>query len=91
MREAPAPGTGVRPGTESTGVAIQASLKEIGTASYALHTSDSNVLEWRRGEIECGAGGDHDLPYLFALPSSWPQLCAWIKLLAKVQSGELEP
>ena len=48
-------------------------------------------LERRRREIEGGAGGDHDLPYSFALPPSMPQVLAWMRLLAKVQRGELQP
>ncbi len=48
-------------------------------------------LERRRLEQESGAGGDHDLPYTFALPPSVPQVLVWMRLLAKVQCGELEP
>jgi hypothetical protein len=35
-----------------------------------------SVLDRRRWEIEMAAGGDHDLPYSFALPLSWPQTLA---------------
>lgn len=48
-------------------------------------------LERRRFELERGAGGDHDMPYTFALPVSMPQVLAWMRLLAKVQHGELQP
>jgi hypothetical protein len=49
------------------------------------------LLDYRRLEIERGAGGDHDLPYHFAFPHVWPQAHAWIRLLVEVQRGELQP
>ena len=39
--------------------------------------------------MEWGAGGDHDLPYAFALPGSWPQVHAWLRLLVRVHRDEL--
>lgn len=48
-------------------------------------------LEKRREELEHGAGGYHDLPYRFTLPTSMPQVLAWVKLLIMVQNGELQP
>jgi hypothetical protein len=48
-----------------------------------------STLDRRRWEREMGAGGDHDLPYTFALPLSLPQTLAWIRLMARVQRGEL--
>jgi len=48
-------------------------------------------LENRRRELERGAGGDHDLPYWFTLPISMPQILAWVKLLVRVQHGDLQP
>ena len=67
------------------------------TASIATLTEPSpyessrSPLEKRREELERGAGGDHDLPYSFTLPPSMPQVLAWMRLLAKVQRGELLP
>lgn len=58
----------------STPVAIQSSL---------------STMERRRVELEMGAGGDHDKPYVFTLPVSVPQRLAWARLFVKVQSGEL--
>ena len=52
--------------------------------------SSASPLEKRREELERGAGGDHDLPYRFTLPVSIPQVLAWMRLLAKVQRGELQ-
>jgi hypothetical protein len=49
-----------------------------------------STLDRKRLEREMGAGGDHDLPYTFALPLSLPQTLAWIRLMAKVQRSELE-
>jgi hypothetical protein len=52
---------------------------------------ESNLLRQMQGESEWDTGGDHDTPYTFALPVSMPQALAWVRLLAKVQRGELEP
>ena len=51
----------------------------------------TSALEHRRGELERGSGGDHDLPYRFTRPSSMPQVLAWMKLLVRVQDGTLLP
>ena len=56
-----------------------------------LDESGVRSLEKRRTELEHGVGGDLDLPYRFNLPTSMPQVLAWVKLLAKVQNGELQP
>jgi hypothetical protein len=53
--------------------------------------SSRSSLERRREELERGAGGDHDLPYRFTVPSSLSQVLAWVKLLARVRSGDLQP
>jgi hypothetical protein len=50
----------------------------------------TNRLEIRRLELELGVLGNHDSPYMFALPTSMLQAIAWTKLLVKVQAGELE-
>jgi len=47
-------------------------------------------LESRRLELESGAGGDHDAPYRFVLPPSMPQVLVWMRLLARIQRGELQ-
>jgi len=70
------------------------------TASIAVSTTtrlDESATtapapgERNRLEHERGAGGDHDVPYHFALPLSLPQVLAWARLLGRVQRGELEP
>jgi hypothetical protein len=48
-------------------------------------------LDKRREELEYGAGGDHDLPYRFTLPTSLPQVLGWVKLLARVRQGDFQP
>jgi len=47
------------------------------------------ALERRRFELEMGAGGDHDQPYIFTLPVSIPQFRAWTRLMGQVQQGEI--
>jgi hypothetical protein len=62
--------------------------------STALGSSESlgiSSLDKQRLERECGLGGDHDTPYLFTLPTSTPQMLAWIRLQSRVQAGELQP
>ena len=55
------------------------------------YESSTDPLDKRREVLECGAGGDHDRPYSFALPLSMPQVLAWMRLLTRVQRGELQP
>jgi hypothetical protein len=50
-----------------------------------------DVLDRRRLEVELGTPGDHDTRYMFTLPTFLPQVLAWMKLLAKVQDGALQP
>lgn len=40
---------------------------------------------------ERGPGDDREIPYHFTAAHLWPQAFAWLKLLAKVRRGELEP
>jgi hypothetical protein len=55
-----------------------------------VEEKSTSVLDRRRWEREVGAGGDHDVPYTFALPLSQPQTLIWIRLMARAQRGELE-
>jgi hypothetical protein len=66
-------------------------MASIATLTELSSYESSSPLDKRREELERGAGGDHDLPYSFALPPSMPQVLAWMRLLAKVQRGELHP
>jgi hypothetical protein len=67
---------------------VQSPVPEPAPVPVAMQGSLS-ILEKRRVELEMGAGGDHDQPYVFTLPVSVPQMLAWTRLLVKVQKGEL--
>lgn len=84
-------GTRESQGMKSIAVTTAPSLYERSIAASSLNEESKSVLERRRLELEPGPGGDQDAPYTFALPASMPQVLAWIKLLAKVQRGELQP
>jgi hypothetical protein len=58
--------------------------------SPTLGERGMSPLDKRREELERGAGGDYDLPYRFTLPTSTPQVLAWVELLARVQQGDLQ-
>ena len=74
-----------------TAVAIDSSMREAHPAAYPAHTSSISLLDQRRLQMELGSGGDHDTLYSFTLPISTPQLLAWIRLLARIEAGELQP
>ena len=69
----------------------QPSVKENGKEGNGLVATGASALERRRLELERGPGGDDDVPYRFALPACLPQVLAWMRLLAKVHRGELQP
>ena len=46
------------------------------------HAGDAHPWEHRLWEIECGPGGDHDIPYTFALPASYEVVTKWLRLLS---------
>jgi hypothetical protein len=50
-----------------------------------------SMLDQKRLDIELGTEGDHDVPYSFALPFSMPQVLVWMRLMARIQRGELVP
>ena len=52
---------------------------------------DGSALEKWREELELGPGGDHDSYYCFVLPASVPQVLTWMRLMGKIQRGEIEP
>ena len=91
---------------QERGIAPRGAVREAGaggaqtnerTTSIPAHTSPTpdesgmSLLDKRREELEGGAGGDHDQPYRFTLPTSLPQVLAWVKLLARVQQGDFQP
>lgn len=84
-------GTPGNQGTAPIAVATQLSSNESSRGAQVLNERGMSSLDMRRVEFERGAGGDHDSPYTFALPLSMPQVLAWMRLLAKVHRGELQP
>jgi hypothetical protein len=75
----------------SVAVSTETRLNESSRAAHTLDERSISSLERRRLELELGTGGDHDVPYSFALSASMPQVLAWMGLLAKVHRGELQP
>jgi hypothetical protein len=67
-----------------------ASLHEINGYVVASYGRGIDSFDIKRLELETGAGGDHDHPYIFTLPSTLPQTLAWLGLMAKVQQGILQ-
>jgi hypothetical protein len=65
-------------------------LNESGRAGNGLVGGGMSALERRRLGLELGPGGDHDVPYRFVLPASLPQVFTWMRLLARIQRGELQ-
>jgi hypothetical protein len=91
---------------QARGITPRGAVKEAGVAGSPAHERRTSILaqtsptldergmselDKRREELERGAGGDHDLPYRFTLPTSTPQVLAWVKLLARVQQGDFQP
>jgi hypothetical protein len=75
----------------SIGIITNGLLNEGSITAHAVDSRNLSSLERRRLELESGEGGDHDLPYTFALPHAWPQVRAWLLLLVKVRNRELQP
>ena len=75
----------------SIAVAAQLSSSESDGEARPLAEKGVSFLEQRRGELERGAGGDHECPYRFTLPGSMPQVLTWVKLLVRVQQADLQP
>ncbi len=78
-------------GTVSIAGTTSARLNESSMAAWVLCERNMSSLDMRRLEVELGVGGDHDIPYTFALPPSISQILAWMRLLAWVHRGELQP
>ncbi len=77
--------------TASIAVSTRTRLNGSGSVANTLDERSMSRLSRRRLELELGPGGDHDILYRFALPASLPQVLAWIRLLARVHRGELQP
>jgi hypothetical protein len=59
-------------GTTSVAVSTRRRLDESGGVAQVLGERNTSSLERRLLEQELGVGGDHDVPYQFALPLSMP-------------------
>ncbi len=84
---------GTRGNERTTSIAVVSGPppNESSMEAQPLEERGVRFLEKRREELERGAGGDHDLPYRFTLPIAMPQVLAWVKLLVRVQHGDLQP
>ncbi len=75
---------------------VMLSRENLGLLSTAVAVDqlwDMHRMSWvevRRLEVELGAGGDHDCPYTFSLPTFTPQILAWTRLCAHVERSGLE-
>ena len=93
---------------QARGITPRGAVREAGASGSRAHERTTSIpaqtsptldergmspLDKRRNELERGTGGDHDLPYRFTLPTSLPQVLAWVQLLVRVQQGDfqLEP
>ncbi len=63
----------------------------VATIPASLYDGNRDALDMRRLELECGAGGDHDVPYTFTFPYALPEILAWVQLLVKIQKDEFQP
>jgi hypothetical protein len=70
--------------------AIEQTAPLAAVPELSLAESSASPLDKRRNELERGAGGDHNLPYRFTLPTSMPQILAWLTLQVRVQQGDLQ-
>jgi hypothetical protein len=77
--------------TAAIAVSTKTWLNESGRVAHTWDERSMSRLSLRRLELELGPGGDHDVPYSFALPASLPQVLAWMRLLAKVHRGQVQP
>jgi hypothetical protein len=76
---------------EAISIEVVLSPSLYGSSKRTPTLNSVSRLDCKRLEIERGAGGDHDLPYHFALPHLWPQVRAWTELVVQIQRGELQP
>ncbi len=77
--------------TTSIAVVTEQPLGESSREATSLDEPGVRFLDKRRAELESGAGGDHAIPYWFTLPISMPEVLDWVKLMVRVQGGDLQP
>lgn len=88
---AAAGGTQQNERTTSIAVVTKPQPDELSRKAQPLDDRGLSFLDKRRVELESGSGGDHDILYSFTLPISIPQALVWVKLLARIQDGALQP
>jgi hypothetical protein len=76
--------------TEAAGCALPAGKRDVQTV-FLGGERGADIMYQKRLAIEMGVGGDHDVPYTFALPVLLSQRLAWVRLLARVQRSEFAP
>ena len=86
----PAYGSREHQGTVSIVVSTKIRLDERSRAAPSLDEKYEFARE-AAARARAGTGGDHDVPYGFALPLSMTQVFACIRLLTRVHRGELQP
>jgi hypothetical protein len=59
-------------------------------ADQFLSGKRMDVQDVRRLALELNTEEDHDAPYSFSLPAYLPECLAWLRLMGKVQRGEIE-
>jgi hypothetical protein len=87
---ASAGGTQENERTTSIAVVTEPQPDEHSRKAQPLDDRGLSFLDKRRMELERGSGGDHDILYRFTLPISMPQVLAWVKLLVRVQDGDVQ-
>jgi hypothetical protein len=75
----------------SNAIATRPAVQIRSREGNSLVGRDMSPLDRRRLELELGPSVDHDVTYRFVLPPSMPQVLVWVKLLAKVAYGDLQP
>jgi len=74
-------------GRASIAINTNERVNENSKAAGVQYERTMSSLDMRRLEVELGVGGDHDVPYAFALPLSMPQVLAWLRLFTSVRRG----
>jgi hypothetical protein len=90
-------GTRTTPGREAAADQLMTSIavashplgKNLGCEGNGLVEDGMSALERRRLELELGPGGDHDASYRFVLPAELLPVVTWMRLLSRIEHGEL--
>ena len=75
----------------SIAIVAESSMNESIRQGTDLIGKSLSALESRRLALERGMGGNHDVPYHFVLPTELLPVLAWMRLLARIKQGELQP